>query len=86
MSDFKMRVLDPSIDQINKHTDITVTYEQHKKGRTITGFHSGSNRSHKQKKTETKRDQVRLICSAICQTVRSTLIAQYCLKSTVSAT
>jgi plasmid replication initiation protein len=31
-------VLEPSIKQINEHTDITVTYEQHKKGRTISGF------------------------------------------------
>ena len=38
MSDFKIRVLEPSIKQINKHTDITVTYEQHKKGRIISGF------------------------------------------------
>jgi len=38
MSDFKIRVLEPSIKQINEHTDITVTYEQHKKGRSITGF------------------------------------------------
>ena len=38
MSDFKVRVLEPSIKQINEHTDILVTYEQHKKGRTITGF------------------------------------------------
>ena len=38
MSDFKKRVLEPSIKQINEHTDITVTYEQHKKGRIISGF------------------------------------------------
>ena len=38
MSDFKKRVLEPSIKQINEHTDITVTYEQHKKGRLISGF------------------------------------------------
>lgn len=38
MNNFKSRVLEPSIKQINEHTDITVTYEQHKKGRTITGF------------------------------------------------
>ena len=38
MSDFKIRVLEPSIKQINEHTDITVTYEQHKKGRSIIGF------------------------------------------------
>jgi plasmid replication initiation protein len=38
MSDFKKRVLEPSIKQINEHTDITATYEQHKKGRLISGF------------------------------------------------
>ena len=36
--DFKKRVLDLAITQINQHTDITVDYEQHKAGRTITGF------------------------------------------------
>ena len=51
-----MRVLDPSIDQINKHTDITVTYEQHKKGRTITGFSFRFKQKPQTKKTETKRD------------------------------
>lgn len=38
MHNFKKRVLEPSIKQINEHTDITVTYEQHKKGRLISGF------------------------------------------------
>jgi len=38
MSDFKKRVLDIAIDQINEHTDIIVNYEQHKAGRVITGF------------------------------------------------
>lgn len=38
MSDFKKRVLDVAITQINEHTDITVSYKQHKKGRVITGF------------------------------------------------
>ena len=38
MHHFKARVLEPSIKQINEHTDITVTYEQHKKGRAISGF------------------------------------------------
>ena len=38
MSDFKKRVFEPSIEQINANTDITVSYEQHKAGRTITGF------------------------------------------------
>lgn len=38
MHQFKSRVLDLAIAQINKHTDITVSYEQHKQGRVITGF------------------------------------------------
>lgn len=38
MSNFKSRVLEPSIKQINEHTDISVKYEQHKEGRTIEAF------------------------------------------------
>ena len=33
-----MRVIEQSLKQINEHTDITAAYEQHKKGRLITGF------------------------------------------------
>lgn len=35
---FKRRVLDAAVEQINEHTDILVKYEQHKAGRSITGF------------------------------------------------
>ena len=38
MGNFKDRVLTLAIAQINKETDITVKYEQHKKGRNISGF------------------------------------------------
>jgi plasmid replication initiation protein len=38
MNDFKKRVLDLATSQINEHTDITASYEQHKRGRTIIGF------------------------------------------------
>ena len=38
MHHFKARVLDLAITQINDHTDIIVSYEQHKTGRNITGF------------------------------------------------
>ena len=38
MNHFKSRVLEPSLKQINEHTDIILKYEQHKLGRTITGF------------------------------------------------
>jgi len=38
MGDFKKNVLDLAVQQINLFTDIQVTYEQIKAGRTITGF------------------------------------------------
>ena len=38
MNNFKAKVLDLAVSQINEHTDITVKYEQVKQGRTITGF------------------------------------------------
>ena len=38
MAQLKERVLELAIKQINEHTDIIVTYKQHKAGRVITGF------------------------------------------------
>ena len=38
MSNFKKRVLDLAINEINEHTDITASYKQHKQGKAITGF------------------------------------------------
>lgn len=38
MDNFKRKILDYSINEINKNTDLTATYEQRKQGRTITGF------------------------------------------------
>lgn len=38
MCNFKARVLDLAISQINDFTDVTATYEQHKSGRAVTGF------------------------------------------------
>lgn len=38
MGDFKKRVLNLALAQINEHTDITAAYEQHKAGRMIVGF------------------------------------------------
>ena len=55
MNHFKSRVLEPSIKQLNEHTDITVSYEQHKRGRTITGF-SFKFKHKQQPKVEVKRD------------------------------
>ena len=47
----KMRVIELGLKQINEHTDITASYEQHKKGRVITGF---SFKFKQKKKTEPK--------------------------------
>ena len=38
MSDFKKRVLDLAVSDINEKTDIKANYQQYKKGRSITGF------------------------------------------------
>lgn len=38
MNDFKKRVLQVAIDEINEKSDLQVSYEQEKKGRKITGF------------------------------------------------
>jgi plasmid replication initiation protein len=38
MGHFKARVLDLAVKQVSKHSNITVTYEQIKSGRTIVGF------------------------------------------------
>ncbi|MBP6437456.1 MAG: replication initiation protein, partial [Paludibacteraceae bacterium] len=38
ISNFKRRVLDFAVAEINQHTDFNVTYEQIKRGRVITGF------------------------------------------------
>lgn len=38
IGNFKARVLDVAVKQINEHTDIDVSYEQHKRGRVIDSF------------------------------------------------
>ena len=50
MHNFKNRVLESAIKQINEHTDIKASYEQHKTGRVITGFSF----TFKQRKTSKK--------------------------------
>lgn len=56
MSNFKKFVLDLAVDQINEHTDIKLTYDQHKTGRTITGFSFRIKSKVKQQKIEQQRD------------------------------
>ncbi|MNG03668.1 Replication initiation protein [compost metagenome] len=38
VKDLRKRVLDPAIKEVNLHTDLTITAEPRRKGRTITGF------------------------------------------------
>lgn len=38
IADFKKRVLDKAISEINEHSDLVVSYEQVKEGRVISGF------------------------------------------------
>ncbi len=38
MNNFKVRVLDMAINEINEHTDIDIKYEQQKQGRKNVGF------------------------------------------------
>lgn len=56
--DFKKRVLDYALKQINEKTDITITYEQHKNGRKIIGFTFTIKQKQKQvaKPKDTDRD------------------------------
>jgi plasmid replication initiation protein len=57
MSNFKKFVLDLAVDQINEHTDIKLTYEQHKTGRTITGFSFKFKQKVKQQKIEQQQQR-----------------------------
>lgn len=52
---FKRRVLDVAISQVNDFTDIVVKYEQHKKGRTISGFSFNFKQKQERKKIDVKK-------------------------------
>lgn len=59
MDNFKNRVLDVGIQQINEHSDITAKYEQVKTGRQITGFKFSFRQKEKQSKAkELNRDNL----------------------------
>ena len=50
MNDFKKRVLDLAVNEINEKTDLTVSYTQEKKGRLIHGFKFTVKQKEKTKK------------------------------------
>ena len=57
MDVFKRGVLELALKQINEHTDITATYEQHKKGRVITGFSFKFKQKKKNKARNAKKQR-----------------------------
>lgn len=59
ISDFKKCVIDLAIKEISEKTDIIPTYEQHKKGRVITGFTFSFKLKSKDKKPKKKTDEQR---------------------------
>jgi plasmid replication initiation protein len=62
MEAFKRRVLDIAVDQINEHSDLIIKYEQHKKGRSISGFSFNfkykRNQSHLSKEIDVTQNPV----------------------------
>lgn len=62
MGDFKKRILDMAVAEINEHTDIEVKYEQQKQGRKIVGFtFSFKQKNDKQESINNKSKQNSLI-------------------------
>ena len=59
MCDFKKRVLDLAVNEINEKTDLTVSYTQEKKGRVIYGFKFTVKQKQAQKPLKTAHNDVK---------------------------
>ncbi len=57
LCNLKDRVIKPSLDEITKNTDIDLTYENVKKGRSVVGFKFTVKEKPKPKAIETGRDK-----------------------------
>lgn len=57
LSNLKKRVINPSLDEIVANTDITLSYENVKKGRSVVGFKFTVKEKLTPKTIETKRDK-----------------------------
>ena len=68
MDVFKRGVLELALKQVNEHTDITATYEQHKKGGQSQGFHSSLSR---RKKQNLKRQKTAILANVSKSLVKS---------------
>lgn len=64
MGDFKKRVLDLAIKEINEKTDIQVAYEQHKQGRKIVGFTFTFKVKNAKKAQGTKKETAAILAAA----------------------
>ena len=56
LSNLKKRVIKPSLDEITANTDIDLTYENVKRGRSVVGFKFTVREKPKPKVIETSRD------------------------------
>ena len=56
MNNLKSRVIDPSLDEITANTDIDLSYENVKRGRSVVGFKFTVKEKPKPKIIETRRD------------------------------
>ena len=65
MCNFKSRVLELAIDQINQHTDITAKYEQYKRGRVITAISFSFKPKKSDKPTTNNKDYIKMTDSQI---------------------
>ena len=89
MNNFKARVLDLAVEQINNRTDINVKYQQHKKGVKILGFSFSF--KFKEEKTQIKlsNKQIALFSAQIARAVienRSPIFAQLSVLAPAGAT
>ena len=64
---FKKWIIENPIKQINEHTDITASYEQHKKGGQSQGFHSSLSR----RKTEPETPKTAILANVSKSLVKS---------------
>ena len=63
----KKWIIENPIKQINEHTDITASYEQHKKGGQSQGFHSSLSR----RKTEPETPKTAILANVSKSLVKS---------------
>lgn len=87
IKDFKKRVVDPAVEQINKYTDIQVSYENVKDGRSICGlkFIFTKNDNIKvQPIIEQPKNVKKILPATGLTTAEKTMVKQLCAKTGLS--